>query len=113
MQETVEALLGAGQDEKAMAILEKSRLPMIDAGEHEVIGKLLNELAAGLPGHIEPLEWLVELYGRTSDSFPLPDAPAHLRDALSTAGPLERAQQIYEQLHPESTRLNSSHPVIS
>jgi len=29
-----------------MQILEKSRLPMIDAGEHEVVGKLLNELAA-------------------------------------------------------------------
>lgn len=105
MQKTVEALLGAGQGEKAMAILEKSRIPMIDAGEHEVIGKLLNELAAGLPGHIEPLEWLVELYGRTSDSFRLPDALAHLGDALSTDGQLERAKQIFEQLidrEPES-----------
>src|SRR6266481_5346155 len=105
MQKTVEALLGAGQGEKAMAILEKSRFPMIDAGEHEVIGKLLNELAAGLPGHIEPLEWLVELYGRTSDSFRLPDALAHLGDALSTDGQLERAKQIFEQLvdrEPES-----------
>ena len=105
MQKTVEALLEAGQGEKAMAILEKSRFPMIDAGEHEVIGKLLNELAAGLPGHIEPLEWLVELYGRTSDSFRLPDALAHLGDALSTDGQLERAKQIFEQLvdrEPES-----------
>jgi tetratricopeptide (TPR) repeat protein len=105
MQKTVEALLGAGQGEKAMAILEKSRIPMIDAGEHEVIGKLLNELAAGLPGHVEPLEWLVELYGRTSDSFRLPDALAHLGDALSTDGQLERAKQIFEQLvdrEPES-----------
>ncbi len=105
MEKTVEALLEAGQGEKAMAILEKSRFPMIDAGEHEVIGKLLNELAAGLPGHIEPLEWLVELYGRTSDSFRLPDALAHLGDALSTDGQLERAKQIFEQLvdrEPES-----------
>ena len=105
MQKTVEALLAAGKGEKAMAILEKSRIPMIDAGEHEVIGKLLNELAAGLPGHIEPLEWLVELYGRTSDSFRLPDALAHLGDALSTDGQLERAKQIFEQLvdrEPES-----------
>src|SRR5437899_7788486 len=105
MQKTVEALLEAGQGEKAMAILEKSRFPMIDVGEHEVIGKLLNELAAGLPGHIEPLEWLVELYGRTSDSFRLPDALAHLGDALSTDGQLERAKQIFEQLvdrEPES-----------
>jgi len=105
MQKIVESLLSVGQGEKAMAILEKSRIPMIDAGEHEVIGKLLNELAAGLPGHIEPLEWLVELYGRTSDSFRLPDALAHLGDALSTDGQLERAKQIFEQLvdrEPES-----------
>jgi len=105
MQKTVEALLGAGQGEKAMAILEKSRLPLTDAGEHEVIGKLLNELAAALPGRIEPLEWLVELYGRTSDSFRLPDALAHLGDALSTDGQFERAKQIFEQLvdrEPES-----------
>src|SRR5467141_1885067 len=105
MQKIVEALLGAGKGEKAMAILEKSRIPMIDAGEHEVIGKLLNELAAGLPGRVEPLEWLVELYGRTSDSFRLPDALAHLGDALSTDGQMERAKQIFEQLvdrEPES-----------
>src|SRR5882762_6565458 len=88
-----------------MVILEKSRIRMIDAGEHEVIGKLLNELAAGLPGHVEPLEWLVELYGRTSDSFRLPDALAHLGDALSADGQMERAKQIFEQLvdrEPES-----------
>jgi pilus assembly protein FimV len=105
MQKIVESLLGAGQGEKAMAILEKSRIPMIDAGEHEVIGKLLNELAAGLPGRIEPLEWLVELYGRTSDSFRLPDALAHLGDALSADGQMERAKQVLEQLvdrEPES-----------
>jgi len=105
MQKAVEALLGAGQGEKAMAILEKSRITMIDAGEHEVIGKLLNELAAGLPGRVEPLEWLVELYGRTSDSFRLPDALAHLGDALSADGQMDRAKQVFEQLvdrEPES-----------
>src|SRR5436309_8421422 len=98
MQETVEALLEAGQGEKAMAILEKSRFPMIDAGEHEVIGKLLNELAASMPGTLEPLEWLVELYGRTSDSFRLPDALAHLGDALVAGHQWERAKQIFQQL---------------
>jgi len=105
MQKVVESLLGSGQGEKAMAILEKSRIPMIDAGEHEVVGKLLNELAAGMPGKIEPLEWLVELYGRTSDSFRLPDALANLGDALSAANQLDRAKQVLEQLvdrEPES-----------
>jgi tetratricopeptide (TPR) repeat protein len=104
-QKLVEALLESGQGEKAMAILEKSRLPMIDAGEHEVVGRLLNELAARLPGRIEPLEWLVETYGRTSDSFRLPDALAQLGDALVAAKQFDRAKQVFEQLvdrEPES-----------
>src|SRR5438477_1701575 len=81
-----------------MARLEKSRMNMIDAGEHEVVGKLLNELAASMPGTLEPLEWLVELYGRTSDSFRLPDALAHLGDALVAGNQWERAKQIFQQL---------------
>ena len=105
MQKVVESLLQSGNPEKAMEILEKSRLPMIDAGEHEVVGKLLNELASSMPGTIEPLEWLVELYGRTSDSFRLPDALAHLGDALVAGHQWERAKQIFQQLvdrDPES-----------
>ncbi|HEX9345884.1 MAG TPA: tetratricopeptide repeat protein [Candidatus Acidoferrum sp.] len=105
MQKVVELLLQSGNGEKAMEILEKSRLPMIDAGEHEVVGKLLNELAAAMPGSIKPLEWLVELYGRTSDSFRLPDALAHLGDALVADHEWERAKKTFEQLldrEPES-----------
>jgi pilus assembly protein FimV len=104
-QKLVEALLESGQGEKAMAILEKSRIPMIDAGEHEVVSRLLNELAARLPGRLEPLEWLVETYGRTSDSFRLPDALAQLGDALVAANQFDRAKQVFEQLvdrEPES-----------
>src|SRR5467141_4169060 len=105
MQKVVESLLQSGNGEKAMGILEKSRLSMIDAGEHEVVGKVLSELAAGMPGRIEPLEWLVELYGRTSDSFRLPDALAHLGDALVAQQQWERAKKTFEQLldrEPES-----------
>jgi tetratricopeptide (TPR) repeat protein len=104
-QKLVEALLESGQSEKAMVILEKSRIPMIDAGDHEIVGRLLNELAARLPGHIEPLEWLVDTYGRTSDSFRLPDALAQLGDALVAAKQFGRAKQVFEQLvdrEPES-----------
>src|SRR5260370_19220 len=78
LQKVVELLLQSGNGEKATEILEKSRLPMIDAGEHEVVGKLLNELAASMPGSIEPLECLAALYGRTSDPLHLADALAHL-----------------------------------
>ena len=105
LQKVVELLLQAGQGEKAMGILEQARLPMIDAGEHEVVTKMLNELAAGMPGRLEPLEWLVELYGRTSDSFHLPDALAKLGDALAAEGRNQEAKKIFEQLvdrQPES-----------
>jgi tetratricopeptide (TPR) repeat protein len=104
-QKLVEALLGSGQGDRAMAVLDRTRIPMIDAGEHEIVGKLLNELAERLPGRIEPLEWLVETYGRTSDSFRLPDALAHLGDALVAAKQYDRAKQVFEQLvdrEPES-----------
>jgi tetratricopeptide (TPR) repeat protein len=104
-QKLVEALLESGQGDRAMSVLDRTRIPMIDAGEHEVVGKLLNDLAERLPGRIEPLEWLVETYGRTSDSFRLPDALAHLGDALVAANKLERAKQVFEQLvdrEPES-----------
>src|SRR3954468_12495527 len=105
IQKIVESLLEGGLGDRAMAVLDKTPIPMIDAGEHEVIGKLLNELAERMPGRIEPLEWLVEIYGRTSDSFRLPDALAHLGDALVSANKLERAKQVFEQLvdrEPES-----------
>jgi tetratricopeptide (TPR) repeat protein len=104
-QKTVEALLHANEGEAAMSILERLRVPMIDAGEHEVMGRLLNELAAALPGQVAPLEWLVDMYGRTSDSFRLPDALANLGEALAASGQLERAKQVLEQLverEPES-----------
>jgi len=104
-QKLVEAELESAQTDRAMAILDRTRLPMIDAGEHEIVGKLLTDLSDRMPGRLEPLEWLVELYGRTSDSFRLPDALAHLGDALVTENKLERAKQIFEQLvdrEPES-----------
>ncbi|MGB7844278.1 MAG: tetratricopeptide repeat protein [Candidatus Acidiferrum sp.] len=104
-QKTTEALLEAGQAERAMSLLSRIRIPMIDAGEHEGVAHLLAELATRLPGRLEPLEWLVDTFGRTSDSFRLPDALAHLGDALVAAGKLDRAKDIYQQLvdrEPES-----------
>jgi tetratricopeptide (TPR) repeat protein len=97
-QKIVESLLESGQGDRAMAIIGQIRVPMIDGGEHEVIGRLQNELVGRMPGRLEPLEWLVDFYGRTSDSFRLPDALAHLGDALVAANQLERAKAIFEQL---------------
>ncbi len=104
-QKLVEALLESAQTDRAMALLDRTRIPMIDAGEHEIVGKLLTDLAERTPGRVEPLEWLVETYGRTSDSFRLPDALAHLGDALVAANKMERAKEVFEQLvdrEPES-----------
>src|SRR6516162_10279863 len=104
-QKVTEALLESGQGERAMSVLSRIRIPMIDAGEHEGVVHLLNELTLRLPGRLEPLEWLVDTFGRTSDSFRLPDALAHLGDALVAAGKLQRAKEVYQQLvnrDPES-----------
>ncbi|HEY4817860.1 MAG TPA: tetratricopeptide repeat protein [Candidatus Acidoferrum sp.] len=97
-QKITEALLHADEGEQAMELLERIRVPMIDAGENEHVGRLLNDLTARLPGRIEPLEWLVEFYERTSDSFRLADSLAHLGDALAGAKQYERAKEVYEQL---------------
>src|SRR6266404_2165834 len=104
-QKVTEALLQADEGEQAMKLLERIRVPMADSGEQEHVGRLLNELTARLPGRIEPLEWLVEFYGRTSDSFRLADSLAHLGDALAGAKQYGRAKEVYEQLvtrQPES-----------
>jgi tetratricopeptide (TPR) repeat protein len=104
-QKVTQSLLESGQGERAMAILSRIRIPMIDAGEHEGVVHLLNDLASRLPGRLEPLEWIVDTYGRTSDSFRLPDALAQLGDALVAGGKIERARDIFQQLvdrEPES-----------
>jgi tetratricopeptide (TPR) repeat protein len=104
-QKVCESLLEAGQAERAMNLVSRIRIPMIDAGEHEAVGHLLNELSTRQPGRLEPLEWLVDTYGRTSDSFRMPDALAQLGDALVASGKLERAKEVFQQLmdrEPES-----------
>src|SRR6516164_198593 len=105
VQKVAEAELESGQADRAMKLISKLRIPMIDAGEHDVISHLLNELASRMPGRLEPREWLVDTYGRMSDSFRLPDALVQLGDALVAAKNYQRAKEIFEQLvdrQPES-----------
>jgi pilus assembly protein FimV len=100
-----ETLLESEQTERALALVSRLRIPMLDSGEHDAVTKLLNELVAKMPGRLEPLEWLVDSYGRTSDSFRMPDALAQLGDALVAANQLARAKEVFEQLvdrQPES-----------
>src|SRR5262249_42100125 len=69
------------------------------------ITHLLNDLAARTPTRIEPREWLVDTYGRMSDSFRLPDALSQLGDVLVANKQYPRAKEILEQLvdkQPES-----------
>ena len=51
-----------------------------------------------MPDRFEPLEWLIELFGRNNDSFRLPDVLASLAQTAEHAGDLERARLAYEQL---------------
>jgi len=97
-QKVTEGFLESGQGERAMSILSRIRIPMIDAGEQDGVVHLLQNLATRLPGRLEPLEWLVDTFGRTSDSFRLPDALANLGDALLASGKSERAKEVFQQL---------------
>src|SRR5262249_25824464 len=77
-----QGLLDSDNPDRAMALISKLRVPMIDAGEHDVITHLLSDLSVRMPNRIEPREWLVDTYARMSDSFRLPDALAQLGDSL-------------------------------
>src|SRR5229473_3578499 len=92
------ALLEAGESKRALGVTDQIRIPMIDAGEHDKISEILTRLAGQLPGNLTPLEWLVETYGRISDSFRLPDALSQLGDAAAEAGDFEKAKKAYTQL---------------
>jgi len=91
-------LLEAGDIDRAQALLASIRDTMIDSGEHDALAQTLTRLVESRPGQIVVLEWLVDLYGRASDSFRLPDALAQLAHAHETAGDDERALETYKQL---------------
>jgi len=92
------ALVVAGELDRALDLLGLVRAGMVEAGDHERLAQILLGAAERLPGRLEPLEWLVDLYGQASDSFRLPDALARLAEAAVAAGQLERAKQVYERL---------------
>ena len=97
-QRVAAAQLETENPERALTLLGLVRESMTDAGEHESLSQMLIRCIERLPALLEPREWLVELYGRASDSFRLPDALANLAAAYEAAGQAERAQKTYEQL---------------
>jgi tetratricopeptide (TPR) repeat protein len=92
------ALLETGDLDRAQALLALIRDTMIDSGDHESLAQTLARLAERRPGQLEPLEWLVDLYGRASDSFRLPDALAQLAYAYESSGDDAKALATYEKL---------------
>jgi tetratricopeptide (TPR) repeat protein len=98
VHEVASALVDKGDFNRAQVLLGLIRNQMIDSGDHEPLAQTFSRLAEARPGDIEPLEWLVDLYGRASDSFRLPDALAQLARALELSGNDKRAIETYEQL---------------
>ena len=91
-------LLETGDVDRAEKMLALIRDTMIDSGDHELLAQSISRLAELRPRDIKPLEWLVDLYGRASDSFRLPDALAQLAHAHESAGNDNQALLAYEQL---------------
>ncbi len=98
MHQVAAALLEAGDIDRAQAMLDSIRNTMIDSGDHEMLAQTLQKLVERRPEQIEPLEWLVDLYGRASDSFRLPDALAQLATSYESAGDDAKALGTYEKL---------------
>ncbi len=92
------ALMEAGEFDRAQSVLGLIRDSVIDSGDHESLAQALTRLSEGEPGQLVPLEWLVDLYGRASDSFRLPDALAQLAQAYERAGDDTKALATYEKL---------------
>jgi len=103
------ALLESGELDQAQSLLGRIRDAMINSGDSERLAQTISRLAERRPGQIEPLEWLVDLFGRASDSFRLPDALAQLAQAHERAGNDAVALETYQKLldrnpEDESTR---------
>jgi tetratricopeptide (TPR) repeat protein len=109
------ALLESNEAERALALLDLVREAMMEAGEQEPLSHSLERASERLPSRLEPFEWLVDLYGRTSNSFRLPEALAKLAEACEAVERQERALQVYEQLldlDPENETARSKYNLL-
>lgn len=91
-------LLDGGDADLALNVLGEIRQAMLAASDYERLSQALASAAERLPGRLEPLEWLVDCYRRSSDSFRLPQALDQLAEAATAAGQLERARELFEEL---------------
>ena len=102
-------MIEAKELDRARNLLALIRNTMIDSGDHEALAQTITKLSEARPRELEPMEWLVDLYGRASDSFRLPDALAQLAQAYEFSGDEPKAIATYQQLlertpEDESTR---------
>jgi pilus assembly protein FimV len=112
VQKVAVAFLDHEETERALALLTLIHTSAIENGEHEHLADLLIRIAQAIPGRIEPLAALVDLYRRTSDSFRLPDALIHLAEAYEAAGQVEPALETYAeflQREPENDAVRRKH----
>ncbi|MBI3484460.1 MAG: tetratricopeptide repeat protein [Acidobacteria bacterium] len=91
-------LLDGGEPARALELVSEIREPMLAAADYDRLTQVLNNLVERLHGRLEPLEWLVDAYRRSSDSFRLNEGLDQLAEALVSAGQLERAQAIFQEL---------------
>ncbi|HWQ03694.1 MAG TPA: tetratricopeptide repeat protein, partial [Candidatus Nitrosotenuis sp.] len=91
-------LLDGGDAEKAFELIGEIRAAMVEAQEFDKLSQVLSTLSERMAGKLEPLEWLVDVCRQSNDSFRLPDALDQLADAVTAAGQLDRAQQIFKEL---------------
>jgi len=91
-------LLDSGETEKALGVLGEIREAMLQATDYDRLSQALATAAERMPGRLEPLEWLVDCYRHSSNSFHLPQALDQLAEAVAASGNLDRAREIFEEL---------------
>jgi pilus assembly protein FimV len=98
VQQVAAALLDRNEADRALELLRLVHGSALDGGEHERLAELLARVTEVMPGSVEPMELLVEVYKHTSDSFRLPDALLRLAEAYEAAGQIEPALQAYAEV---------------
>jgi pilus assembly protein FimV len=93
-----ESLLEGGQAAAALALLSELRNPMIEAGEQDRFLKILTATADRMPGKTEPLEMVADFCRTTSNPFQLNTALGQLADAYTSAGNMDRAEAVLEEM---------------
>ncbi|MGH9727776.1 MAG: tetratricopeptide repeat protein [Candidatus Acidiferrales bacterium] len=91
------ALIEADDPDAALQLIDGIRDSAAASGNQDHLVKLLTTVVERLPGRIEPLEWLVDLYRRTGDNN-LSEAQLQLADAYANAGQSERAEATLNDL---------------